>query len=255
MPLVSETFLTTHKENIYTKTLYRKLQQFKHLRHFHRFRPFFYLRVLRNNMSYCTVEEAWGPNFGRTNPSLRPPSGAPNTVEHFASGNAGYNNGKTRGYEDEHGHYGTVEFEKKEHTGPYWAQRRDSVRVPYARDDRVGGFKKEPSAFYPLDENAGKEHIMNFAYDYDEEPQLGNTPPPSHGGCSAAFDHLLTCKTCRMKIIKTVESAEKDIPSQHQNDENNDDELDITELALFVALGVFFIFLLDALVKLVKRFK
>lgn len=219
-------------------------------------------------MSYCTVEEAWGPNFGRTNVSLQPPppvtpnlshaqnaqntQNAQNVREHFASGNAGYNRGETNGYEDEHGHYSTVDYKKTEHTGPSWAQRRHETRVPYARDERHG----EPTAFYPLDEDAGKDHILNYSYDYDEEPQLRNAPKAAAGtGCSSVFNHLLACKDCRMKLVKTIESAEQSMSATSGTEVGETGDLDITELALLVAAGVFFIFLLDALIKFVKRFK
>ena len=199
-------------------------------------------------MSYCTVEEAWGPNFGRTNVSLHPPQGAPNRVEHFGNdGHAGYNSSLHNGYDDGHGHYATTNLNQQNHVGCDYhnPERRKEVDlgkscnpggVPYARDDRMGGFKKEPAVFYPLDSEAGKDHILNYSYDYDEEDQLG-ARKIGNAGCSSAFDHLLTCKECRMKIANSIQSEGKESKDSNESNESSPD-IDLTELALFVACGV-----------------
>jgi hypothetical protein len=110
-----------------------------------------------------------------------------------------------------------------------------------------------PSAFYPLDSDAGKPHILNYSFDYNEEPQLttGTCNKATGEGCGGAFKHLTECSDCRKKLIMAMDKKDA---SKETTETSPNMQIDATELALFIACGVFFIFLLDAIVKVTKRF-
>lgn len=217
-------------------------------------------------MSFCTVQEAWGPDFGRANNiRFQAPvaSGAPKKIENFSDYSSYHH-----GYDDQHGHYTTVDQPKVNHQGADYhnPNRRKHMNiglsnnpggVPYAHDDQP---MKQPSAFYPLDADAGKEHILNFSYDYDEEPQLQRSTQNKENVCNGVFKHLIECSECRKKLIRAIDesnanNANKAAGNETPNNSTESNELDFTELALFIACGIFFIFLLDAIVKIARRYK
>jgi hypothetical protein len=197
-------------------------------------------------MSYCTVQEAWGTDFGRSNvggfkaPVYQDKGTTKNSQENFTN------------YDETHE---SVNFpEKKEcntkrpYQDPIQRQRNTlGNQVPSSYSD---------STFYPLDSEVGKEHVLNYSYDYQEEEQLNGKATPQQ--CSSTFKHLTECKECRQKLINSIDKTTQiaNVPTlKTESGSGYFRDFDATELALFIACGVFFIFLLDAIVKLAQRFK
>ena len=116
------------------------------------------------------------------------------------------------------------------------------------------------------------------------ETQLNKyNPSQEHDSdlCDNVTLHIMHCKTCQdsvLKIMKKIDSEGENASSKkkkkekytssasyhdNDNDESSDNDgddekekpLDFTEIILFIACGIFFIFLLDSIVAIGKRFK
>jgi hypothetical protein len=192
-------------------------------------------------MSYCTVQEAWGTDFGRTrgNNMFKTPSD--NTQENFSSN---YSDDNTSG------NHSSVNFPQKEYRATGYHDPIERQKYTLGKSNNKNGAPNgyAESTFYPVDSDAGKDHVLNYSYDYAEEDQLNGNKTPQQ--CNGAFKHLTECKECRQKLITSIErtTAQQPEPSSPLIP-----SFDATELALFIACGVFFIFLFDAIVKLTQR--
>lgn len=218
-------------------------------------------------MSYCSVEEAWGVNFARgqfasgifAQPQLQlrnqQHSQQPQ-IEHFDS----------KPVLEDSGYYGNVPLSSRpcsDGTGYHNANIRKQYTLgksdtatgsPYGFDQSTN----TPRAFYPLDEDAGKPNVLlNYSNggNYAEEEQLRD-PIAAANKCGESFKHLTECRECRLKLIAALHKQE---PSPAETSGSIMSKyiptnIDMTELALFIVCGVFFIFLLDAIVKVSHRF-
>jgi len=229
-------------------------------------------------MSYASVAEVWGEGFGsghfasglfaqppnsqlqkqRDNQSNQSNQRDYGQFEHF--------NGNSGEVLEDSGYYGKVPLS----TGPcsdgtgynnanirkqYTLGKSDTrTGSPYGFDQTVGA----PRAFYPLDEDAGKPNVLlNYSNDnnYAEEEQLRD-PAAASSKCSTAFQHLTECRDCRFKLIAALQKQEPVSQTEPPSVMSKylPANIDMTELALFIVCGVFFIFLLDAIVKVSHRF-
>lgn len=82
--------------------------------------------------------------------------------------------------------------------------------------------------------------------------------------CDNVTLHIMHCKECQNSVLRIIEKAKelenKDkVIENYSNIEENDNEessdLDITEVILFILCGVFFIFLVDSIIAIGKRFR
>lgn len=216
-------------------------------------------------MAYCTVQEAWGPDFGATNNNVGWLSAAPPPIENKRKESFSDYSSLSHMYEDHHGHYGQVSpTNVKDHPGVGYhnpetrklykklGESNTPNGVPYAYTS--GSDYYDGSKMYPLDglgTNRNEPHPLEHPYDYREESQLCDKDQRPVSYCSNAFKHLIDCSVCRKRIIKEIEAVRT---SSEDTTSKNETDIDFTELALFLAMGIFLIFLFDAIVKFIKRY-
>lgn len=234
---------------------------------------------------YCTVQEAWGQNFGRNNhfePSLSYDKNDNDSYkkEGFAdiqtldSDKKIYTNQSQIIYRpgDEYSH------SSKEYTpfrNPNYYKHEYLSKVPESYDSDEGS--KIP--YYDLRANCANPKNRNLNYTYSEgEYQhfpgkkcassvvMGNNKKDNLELCDSDLCdditlHVMRCKPCQKSIIKILKEEKcTDNGKEHftvpsDEDEEEDNQLDFTEIVLFVMCGIFFIFLLDSIISIGKRFK
>ena len=240
---------------------------------------------------YCTVQEAWGQNFGR-NDHFKP------SVSYDKNDNDSY---KKEGFAD----IQPLNSEKKIYTqqsqiiyrpgdeyshsskeympfrNPNYNKQDYLSKVPNSYDSDEGS--KIP--YYDLGQNCANPKNRSLNYTYSEgEQQLfpgkncsssivmgGNNKKENLDLCDSDLcddvtTHVMRCKTCQKVVIKILNGEKKETCDQkeyfssshnqdHDSDDNDENELDFTEIVLFVMCGIFFIFLLDSIISIGKRFK
>ena len=195
--------------------------------------------------AYCTVQEAWGPSFAPTSinyssQTLTPPR----TQEQFTS-STGYDASRDM----TNSMYQEVNSPRRQYIGEKYHDPKVRERHDLGKSDNCTGapYGKENYQYSTVDENAGKEHILNYSHTYDEEPQLDVGAYKRQ--CGSAFSHLIECSDCRKRLLNSIMSLKPAVPHQ-QPQQSTTDSMDLTELALFIACGIFFLFLLDAIMRL-----
>ena len=235
---------------------------------------------------YCTVQEAWGQNFGR-NEHFQP------SLSYDKNDNDSY---KKEGFAD----IQPLNSEKKIYTqqsqiiyrpgdeythsskeyatfrNPNYYKHEYLSKVPDSYDSDEGS--KIP--YYDLSQNCANPKNRNLNYTYSEGEQQ-HFPGKKCGSsitmdsnkkenldlcdsdlCDDVTTHIMRCKTCQKTVIKIINDEKKEScdtkeyfshSDSNENDEN--DQLDFTEIVLFVMCGIFFIFLLDSIISIGKRFK
>jgi hypothetical protein len=238
---------------------------------------------------YCTVQEAWGQNFGRNN-HFQP------SLSYDKNDDDSY---KKEGFAD----IKPLDSEKKIYTkqsqiiyrpgdeythsskeynpfrNPNYYKQEYLSKVPDSYDSTEGS--KIP--YYDLGTNCANPKNRNLNYTYAEEeyqkfpgkkchssimlgsPKEDNLNLCDSDLCDDITMHVMRCKTCQKSIIKILNQEKKDDCSgkehfsasreKEEEEENEENELDFTEIILFVMCGIFFIFLLDSIISIGKRFK
>lgn len=241
---------------------------------------------------YCSVDEAWGPNFGMpANVQL----GLPTTTHSDYLNNTGIsvnNNASAVGggvrepffspqgrFSQRNNNSGNSGREGFQNFDDYYQddEQQRFAKVPGYKQKAFegGGFHKKrdanlrtdydefnvplvPGSYDDLERKPGKYHQfgidpelkseLNF-HDYDEEIQLHDQTE-----CIDILKHLTHCEACRSKITNelapSASASNNSNPQQSDDNNSKEEDVDVTEMALFISCGIFLIFLIDAIMKL-----
>lgn len=239
---------------------------------------------------YCTVQEAWGQNFGR-NDHFNPSS----TLSYDKNDDDTY---KKEGFAD----IQPLDSEKKLFTNQgqiiyrpgdeytHDSKKYATFRNPnYYKNDYL---KKVPDSYDRHEDNSSqyydfkmnscenpKNRSLNYTYSEAEQqhfpgkncnssimlgkPKEDDLDLCDSDLCDNVTKHIMHCKSCQKSIMRVLHNdlEEKEHfvgqnrDKQKKIDEDNENELDFTEIVLFVMCGIFFIFLLDSIISIGKRFK
>lgn len=232
---------------------------------------------------YCSVDEAWGPNFGRKNIELGYPSGDVTNYDFVRNtgtqrGNAashvsfnqipnGSGSGEKEGFQNYHNYYQDDEAQRFAKVPDYKQQSfgGQGIHNPNARNNLrkncdydefniplgMGAYndtERKPYKYYTFGDC--DDNSCNFK-DYDEEVQLQDD---NH--CIDILKHLTQCEACRSKISNELKKPadHKGGETKHHEAEEENAEIDGTEIALFISCGIFMIFLIDSIMKLGRSF-
>lgn len=236
---------------------------------------------------YCTVQEAWGQNFGRNNhfqPSLSYDKNDNDSYkkEGFADIKPLDSEKKIFTKQSQIIYRPGEEYQQssKEYTpfrNPDYYKQEYLTKVPDSYDSNEGS--KIP--YYDLGSNCANPANRNLNYTYSE-PEYPNFPgkkchssimmgKPKEDNlnlcdsdlCDDITTHVMRCKSCQKSIVKILNEEKKNecpdgrehFSASQTNDEDEENELDFTEIVLFVMCGIFFIFLLDSIISIGKKFR
>lgn len=271
---------------------------------------------------YCTVQEAWGQNFGRrqiNSGTETAQNNSNNIVEGFADIDPMPNSERiftksgARVYQpDDSFHHSSAKYRQfkasNQSTQPQ-ASYLNNRYVPKSYETN----SSQGSDYYDFEDNKcplGGSRIRSN--DVLSEPQLNDEMYPIYPGnayskkrvdcnpisaesvsgkinagcdqslCDDVALHIMNCPTCQNSVTKivekfrSIENAKKNIKEKFDNkkrnsrggyeydnndndtnedDENDESSLDVTEIILFIICGIFFVFLLDSIVSIGKRFR
>lgn len=267
---------------------------------------------------YCTVQEAWGQNFGRrqlnsgteTAPNIK--HNDANIIEGFADIDPMPNSERiftkagSRVYEPEDSYHHSSSAYRQFKASNQKQQGNFLNNVPKSFETN----NSQGSDFYDFEDNKcplGGSRIRKQS-DIIGEPQFNDEMYPVYPGntfnkkrvdcnpisntnsnsgkinsgcdqslCDDVTIHIMNCATCQNSVAKIVEKFKSQNTREqfkgenkkrnsrgeyddHDNDDNENDEseegsLDVTEIILFIICGIFFVFLLDSIVSIGKRFR
>jgi len=261
-------------------------------------------------MSYCTIEEAWGGDFGR------PVSGVPSSnvsrgphyrysfndgggsgVSGFGSsvagngdvgnacglggsGNANIHNASFGGalkeqFSDpsQNSIFAGNEDQDLLNNELLGASQHDEFNIPLktASSAVPAPYKASSSSlddYYQLLDSADNGNGSSGDLDkqlgkYEEEIQYRLKQNNSNGKgsgketefCKRLIKHVRECKLCRAQLIAELELEEILSLKEEQEVSKNAANVDIMDLVLFIAAGIFLIFIMDSFVKIGKIMK
>lgn len=261
---------------------------------------------------YCTVQEAWGSNFGRRNffqPKLdKEENCAPPEIslEKFqnATGPTYLSNSSdnpTRNSRYPEGKPDRIYQPDDDYTPSDRSFRRrcdydefNVAMIPTSYDNMDQKNSRKYYDFTKNDCSNPDNRGLNYT-DVGAETQLFPVKPKPCGPiedsmeyeietekaksnnelCNNVAMHVMHCQECKMlvrdimtktdkcssggaphgKKDKNDKTEKKDKKENYSDYDDDEDDLDFTEIILFIACGVFFIFLLDSIVSLGRRFR
>lgn len=270
---------------------------------------------------YCTVQEAWGQNFGRRQINNGNETMQNNTIEGFAdidpmpNSERIFTKSSARIYQpDDSYHHSSSKYRQfKAPNTNQQPQAKYLQNVPSSYETN----SSQGSDYYDFEDNKcplGGSRIRST--DVMSEPQLYDEMYPVYPGnayskkrvdcnpisaeresgkgkinvgcdqslCDDVALHIMNCPTCQQSVTKIVEkfrsidnNTKRSVKEKfgsgnekrnsrgeydnHDNDNDNEDDdldessLDVTEIILFIICGIFFVFLLDSIVSIGKRFR
>lgn len=203
-------------------------------------------------MSFCTIEEAWGANFGNpVPPTLKPPM-------NVTRQNASYNSSVRENFEG-----GPIIWDPAKNN--VFAQNEDedllnrdlmgttynefNVPLKTAKNTVPQGFMSDRHSalddYYRLMDDSEDGEIQ---YKVEKPPKKLGLSKKDASLCAKLLEHVQECKLCRAQLIAELQLEEL---AKTEEDENASD-VNVMDIILFIAAGIFLIFIFDGFIRLGK---